>query len=729
MRMSNGLIRNSISMQSVIFPSEWVTATLVLALISAWVVIGLTTYLNRSTGKGYLLLWTAAWMFYSVFLAASLAPAVSIDAKALVVARPACLGISALFLFWGSSQLTHTAVRRSLAWSAVVAVVVWSYLAADKLSGSRWNAVPVFLFLATASAYSGFLYLRRRKHNRGAKILGAGFVLWAVVLIGLPYLAFSPAFLAAGQFGSAIVTLLIGVGMMVEQEVSVSEQKFRALFDSASDAIFLVDLWTLQVVDANQAAQQLTQRSASDLPGASILDLCPDLRKERDNLLDHRKMFSAVFKPYSEFHFARSDGTLILCEGDANMVHWQRQPALQIKVHEVDKGKKIGQIMRRAEKLSSLGQLIAGVAHELNNPLAVVVGYAQILAKQSFAEDKMTASIRNILHESERAAKIVRDLLSFARPIEPQLAAVDINRLVSNVVDVRERELRTNKIQLEKNLAPNLPHTKADQIQIEQVLTNLITNAIHALSGRPSARQLTVTTQERGFFIRITVADTGPGIPPEIQSKIFDPFFTTKTRGRGTGLGLTISNSIVEEHRGKIWTQSEPGKGATFIVELPIVPCEEETGAVKPVTSGTQVDPDAAQHRLLIVDDEPGIVEVLKEVLSSNGYSVETAFNGAEAMQRIETSRFDLIISDLCMPQMDGQKLYRTVLETNADLAKRIIFVTGDTVSPNSREFLESTGNRWFSKPFNITEVEEIVSNCLRQGATTVAAGNGQQLN
>jgi CheY-like chemotaxis protein len=244
-------------------------------------------------------------------------------------------------------------------------------------------------------------------------------------------------------------------------------------------------------------------------------------------------------------------------------------------------------------------------------------------------------------------------------------------------------------------------------------------------------RKLEITTEVVKSAIRLTIADTGPGIPQDIITKIFDPFFTTKAPGKGTGLGLSISYSIVEEHRGKIWVQSQAGKGAKFFVELPIVACPEtlDTCEPTPAESMTAGDPQATARRLLIVDDEPGIVDVLKEVLGGGGYIIETATNGADALNRISTDRFDLIISDLCMPELDGQQLYKSVRDSHPHLVKRIIFVTGDTVSGNSRAFLEWTGNRWFSKPFNIREIEQVVGNFLCQETLVEAVPNGLHVN
>jgi PAS domain S-box-containing protein len=705
-------------------PTEWEKAAWVLALFGSWIALAANAYLARSTKRDHYVLWARGWALYSFFLATSIAPDGPPISALLSALGTTAAGAAALSILWGALQITS--LRRPLRERvlSVVLVALWSFIAAYLYGDAGWSTAPVFMLLGGAGVYAGLQYRHEGVNRSALNWLAGGFMLWSLLLLSFPFLSFSPIIRVSTYLGVALVTIAVGVGMVIEEHSKLSEQKYRGVLDSATAAIFVVDMWTLRVLDANKAAQRLTKRDGVDLLKSGILDLCPDLRKEGDNQLDHRSMINAVFRPYNEFHFVRADGSLVLCEGDATIVQWHQRPVLQINVRELDKEKDIGQVMRRAEKLSSLGQLIAGVAHEINNPLAVVVGYAQIMAKQSSVDDRAKKHIDKILHEAERASKIVRDLLTFARPCQPQMATADINQLVTNVLEIREAELRAAHVQLEKRLAPNLPQTKADLIQIEQVLTNLITNAMHAMAAQKGERKLTLSTEETGFFIRITVADNGPGIPSEIVGKIFDPFFTTKAPGKGTGLGLSISNTILQEHRGKIWVQSEVGKGARFFVELPVVQCEAEAAAPKPADGKPATAADNMNHRLLIVDDEPGIVEVLNEVLTAKGYRVETAASGVEAMSRVSDGRYDLIISDLCMPEMDGQKFYETVRDLDPRLANRMIFVTGDTVSPKSRKFLESTGKRWLSKPFNIGDVERMVGTLLTQTPTAARSGN-----
>ncbi|HUK82861.1 MAG TPA: ATP-binding protein, partial [Verrucomicrobiae bacterium] len=725
-----------------IFPDQWLKASLVLALFSTWVVISVFAYLNHYTKKSYFSLWTVAWMFYAVWLAASIQLDETPDLPFYIMARRACVGVSALCMFWGSLELIDKARRqRELAYG-VVMIVIWSYVAAYKVQDPLWITLPVFVLLASASVYTGLLYLRLRRHCRGANLLTAGFILWGAHLLGYPFIGFMPRFLVGiGYFTSSVLALFIAMGMMVlaleqarernetllgefkkgvttrrllEQEISVSDEKYRALFNAASDAILLVDLETVEVLEANDAAKLFLGPTIVE-GRRSFLDFCPSLRPESSGLLDHKRAFDEVFRSSNEFHIARPNGAHVLCEGSVTLVRDNRRPVLQINIREITERKKLEQQLRQSEKLTALGQLIAGVAHELNNPLAVIMGYAQILAKRSNGDETLQTDVLKIQRESERAAKIVRNLLTFARPREPQMAPVDLNRLIRNVVETHESEMLQNRIECRQRLAPDLPKTMADPHQIEQVITNLVVNAIQVLTAHEASRVLEITTELSGRSVRICVSDSGPGISPEIVTKIFDPFFTTKAPGKGTGLGLSISHSIVEEHRGKIWVQSEHGKGAKFFVELPVVACGEEPLVVEPPAAAMERNPNAAQYRLLIVDDEPGIVEVLKTVLGENGYTIETATNGGEALDRLDRGRYDLVISDLCMPGVDGETLYKSLQKTDPDLAKRVIFVTGDTVSSNSRAFLEWTGNRWFSKPFDIEEIDRVVGNFLRE--------------
>lgn len=708
--------------------ADWALASWIVALVSAWTLVATCAYLSRATDKPPFTRWTTGWVFFSIAQAAEIGVEGMPGARLLHAVQMAAVGISAVCLLGGCVQIMHREEwGRRLAY-AVAPILLWSVASAYGFHSQWWTREPVFLLLAGACVYIGLQYFRDRKRSHAASILSGGFFLWALHLAGAPLLEGVSILLPVGHVVSAVLTLAIAMGIILKEEAELSDERYRGVLASVNEAVFIVDLWTMEILDANDAAHRLTKHSAEKLIRMNMADLCPDLQSNRKNLLENRNLFNAVFKPYNEFNILQADNDPVVCEGDTNLIHWRTLPVLHIKVREVDKGRKIGQMMRRAEKLSSLGQLIAGVAHELNNPLAVVTGYAQLMCKQTIQDEKTKTTMQKIMHESERASKIVRDLLSFARPCEPQMIAVDVNHLVRSVMEVRERDLHAQGIESETRLAANLPWTQADPMQIEQVLNNLVTNAIHAMLEKAHGPcKLTVTTESNRGCIRIGVTDTGPGIPPSIRERIFEPFFTTKPAGKGTGLGLSISHTILEEHHGHLRLETEVGHGTTFTIELPIVEVEAPTREPAATKSPEQVATaiSMSPRRLLVVDDEPGIREVLQELLTSLGYSVETAANGCVAMNRIENNHFDLLISDLCMPEMDGPELHRRIRDKDEGLARRMIFLTGDTVSPKSRTFLEETGNRWLTKPFNITDIENAVGTLLEQDPLTTLTGNG----
>jgi PAS domain S-box-containing protein len=700
------------------FPVEWTSAVLVLALMSICMVLALFAYLNHRTKKSYFTLWIAAWTFYAVYLAAAIGLQESPNFGVFVMLRRACIGLSALFMFWGSFHLTGNPRSMKELKLGTVMILVWSGVAAFIVRDRFWITMPVFALLAAAGGYTGVAYFLRRRTYRSATILGVGFLLWGAHLVAFPFLEQSQTLMTIGYLVTAVLAIMIAVGMIVEQEVNTAEQSYRALFDSSSDAMFLVDILTLQILESNAAAERITKHAAADLVGRPFVEICPALQQAKsgaakDNAL---RMFNAVFRPFSEFPIFRSDGTTINCEGDTTLVQWRQRAVLQVNVRDVSERRKVGQQLRRAEKLSALGQLIAGVAHELNNPLAVVMGTAQVLVNRDNLDVKSREEIKRIFNEADRASKIVGDLLSFARPADPQKAVVDINRLVSSVLETQEASIQAAGIRLETRLAKDLPRTMADHAQVEQVLVNLISNAVYALSTHHEPRILTIQTGENGQYISITVTDNGPGIPAKVLAQVFDPFFTTKPLGKGTGLGLTISNTIIQEHRGKLMVDSKPDAGAKFTIELPVIDCPAGAPVYQRTAEVVKPSTQQAQRSVLIVDDEPGIVEVLREVISEVGHKVATATNGSEAMERIKSGTYDIILSDMRMPGMDGAKLYESVKGKDENLAHRIVFVTGDTVSADTREFLVGTGCRWLSKPFTIQQILNTVTEVLESG-------------
>ena len=361
----------------------------------------------------------------------------------------------------------------------------------------------------------------------------------------------------------------------------------------------------------------------------------------------------------------------------------------------------------QAEKMGAVGLLVSGVAHELNNPLAGVVGYSQLLLG-SGTDEKTRRGLEKINREAERCKKIVQNLQTFARKHKPQKDTVGINGIIEGALELRSYQLKVDNIEVRKDLDPTLPKTMADFHQLQQVFLNLIINAHQAMTGDKGEGYLVLRTRRTKDRIVAEIEDSGPGISPDNITKIFDPFFTTKEVGQGTGLGLSICYGIVEEHKGRISAHNRADRGAVFVVELPIMqPDGSEIAANQPEPDTSR--PPIGSRNILVVDDELAIIDILFQVLKADGHRVDTALNGAVALRKIQREQYDLIITDLKMPGMSGQDLYKRVREIDGDLSRRIIFSTGDVVSTDTHDFLTDSGNSYLQKPFELDAIRRIV--------------------
>jgi PAS domain S-box-containing protein len=411
----------------------------------------------------------------------------------------------------------------------------------------------------------------------------------------------------------------------------------------------------------------------------------------------------------------RADGTPVWIEVTAAADPPDGSGAMRIEAlvrdvserkHVEDQSRDLYYQLLQTEKMAALGQTISGVAHELNNPLATILSWAERLSQQASDDERLKRGLNVILSESERAARIVRNLLTFARKRQSTRAMVDLNEVIKETLNLRAYEQRITNISVIPALAAGLPTVFADGHQIKQVLLNLLMNAEQAMLGAHGRGTIVLRTWHDSAkqVVVMEVNDDGPGIADDVQGKIFDPFFTTKEVGKGTGLGLTVAYAIVQEHGGRITLRSHRGSGASFFVEFPV--SADKLVASRPARAAAPTPRDVFRGaRVLVVEDEPALASAVKETFVEAGFVVDRAGDGEEGLARVAEHHYDLIVCDLKMPRVDGIRFYRAMTAATPALARRVIFVTGDVAGTDAERFLEDSGCRWLSKPFRLGDL------------------------
>jgi len=723
-------------------PYEYLKPALLVSLLSVWVLVGLFSYLNRYTRRRYFTIWTAAWLFYALWLTLCISFPEQTHNRWLAMMKQWCVGTSATFLLWGATRFLKLRARQRLFGLFIGFLGVWSYLASFQLNSAFWLQLPVFSMMAFASGLSGWCFFRLEQRHQwlGAGLLAVGFFLWGVYLASFPFLQLSGSLISSAYFISAVLQLFIAVSMIVlvleevrlasrlnlerfqsqksESEllrtrVQSTEERYRSLFDQASEGILIARADDLEIVETNQTARRLLGLDGAD--SGQIFSAFCGINAEHEKAPENGRAWFDLIQRRRQFNLVRRDGGATPVEVDGAPISFQGNPAFQFFIREMTEKSRLEQQLRQAEKLSALGKMISGIAHELNNPLAVVKGYLELILSRHELPAQTRTDLEKVAHESNRAVKLVTNFLSFAREQPVHREAVDFNELIRRVVDLRTFELQSSGIELRLNLRSDLAVTQADPDQFQQVIVNLLNNSMHALAKMPPPRRISITTSQKDGTLCISVEDNGPGVPSEIVPHIFEPFFTTKEVGTGTGLGLSIAHSIMSDHQGRIYYQTSAEGGAGFVLELPVghaaanpapAPQPEpwRSGGEKTKTRGIKI---------LVLDDERSLAELLGEILGILGYETFLCNSALQALELIEQHHFDLILSDYRMPVMDGQKFFQTATQRHPELARRIIFLTGDVVNEETQSFLESTGNPHLRKPFQMANVERIISEVL----------------
>lgn len=501
------------------------------------------------------------------------------------------------------------------------------------------------------------------------------------------------------------------------ETVRARELHYRRLTSTSRDAIFAVD-GKLRITELNGAGEMMLGLEQGASLGREILPLLhPEDRAELeqrarrilDGVEEAGEMEVRLKGAGGRERTLRVTAAPIRDRGIVSGLHGVARDVTEESARDGD--------LQRARRLASLGTLVGGVAHELNDPLTSIRGLVQLLLEGEVDPDRRDL-LEVTFREAERSAALVSDLRRLAQgstPADaPKKTPVQVNDVVDEVVRLRRAGLEAQGINMKLDLAERLPLIEGDRPQLEQMLLNLVINAEQALREVVDPpRTLILRTRPSRHGVTLSVFDTGPGIAPEQLQRIFEPFWTTRTGARVHGLGLSLVHRIVADHKGEVDVQSEPGGGTLFLVNLPPLPGKRsESDGMESQDRSSPVGTAAPGKRILVVDDEPGVRAVLDRFLTRCGHQVTLAEDGGEALERIEgaTEPYDLVLSDLRMPGIDGRNLVRRLKLRRPEYANRVVFVTGDVLAAEVRDPLREPAIPVVQKPFDLDQIRQVVA-------------------
>ena len=644
-----------------LFPREYLRAALIVSLLSVWVLVGLFYYLNRFTKRDYFTVWTAAWLFYALWLTLSLRFQDSPPGGFASMMAQACAAISAVFLLWGSLRFLELPVRQSLFGLFMLFLIVWTFVGPQLATDSLQIQLPVFFLLGSGSIFAGVCFFRMRKRMPfvGAGMLSTGFMLWGIYLWSYPFTQKHEALYSAGFFVAAVLQLFIAVSMIV---LVLEEVRFKA------EAVRI----EIEKVRSEKEALQTKVISTEE---------------QCRNLFDEVRQTRGTQQAYDEL-------------------------------------RRTQHVVVQQERLRALGQMASGIAHDINNALTPIVAYSELLLKDVPDLPAPSRRHLTIMQKcADDIAHIVARMREFYRRRyegEP-LAKVNLNEIIQEVVELtrpRWRDLSQREgicITMDSQLEPDLPSLLSDPSELREALTNLVFNAVDAM---PHGGKITLSTRivksagpSEGAAsvdqIQVEVRDNGMGMDEKTRQNCLEPFFSTKAQRGGTGLGLAMVYGVMQRHEGKVEVESAPGRGTCIHLSFPVRNQAVASTAHLPVESKP-----SRSLRILCFDDEPMIRELMSDCLGGFDHEVAVAEGGEEGLKMFQSAAaakrpYQVVITDLGMPGMDGHAVTRAIKAQSPQTP--VIMMTGWGALMNAEGDSPIQADALLSKPPRFQELNDLL--------------------
>lgn len=649
------------------FDAGYVKAALMVSLLSVWVLVGLFFYLNQYTKRNYFTTWTAAWLFYALWLTLSTTPGAQDIGTWNFIVKQWCVGISAVFLLWGSLQFLGLPIRQMLFGLFMAFLMTWTFVSPELTDNDKLVAqLPVFILMGLGSIFAAVCFYRLRKKMPfvGAGMLSLGFFLWGVYLGTYPFSTEYAHLYNAGFFVAAVLQLFIAVSMIV---LVLEEVRYK-------NEQILQQISTIQ-----------SEKEALHVQVLSTEEKCR-------TLFDQVRLTEGLQKAYDELRLTQ-------------------QSVMQL------------------ERLRALGQMASGMAHDINNALSPIVAYSDILLTTlKDIPEKSRKHIEYIRKSGEDIAHIVARMREFYRRRhgEEDLSPVNINRVIEEVVELtrpRWRDMSQNdgiQVTVTTEFDKLIPAFPSDESELREALTNLLFNALDAMPKGGEIKLVTRGVMVKGgprgevkySHIVMEITDSGCGMDEKTRQRCLEPFFSTKTQRGGSGLGLAMVYGMMERHEGTIEIDSEVGKGTTFRLVFPV------RGCVRRRNGRSDTNAFARPLRILCIDDEPLIRELLSDSLVLFKHQVVTADGGQRGVDTFRKAAtdgqpFEVVITDLGMPEMDGRQV-ANVIKTESP-ATPVIMLTGWGTMMKEEGDMPAQVDGVLSKPPRVKELGDMLARVVAQ--------------